>query len=280
MADQLIFGTAVPPPEQAEFLDIVSRYLSKYRHMQPLYNPGYFRNVFRDDYPVFSHPIDIKKAWITQHFGANPASYKPLLGHDGIDYGANVGTAVTCPVEKMAIIDLILQTKSYGRHVWGQDPSGHRYIFGHLHEFCCSKGDIFTRGQIFATSGGNLDDPYHGFSTGPHLHSEWRPVWASNSNGYAGAVDQEPYITFGEVEPIPVPEPEPLFWLIVNTDGLQIRSSAKIPWNNNNRTGERLAKGTKVPVYREDLEGRTWAKISSKSERYACISENLINHMG
>lgn len=271
----LEFGSPVPPPPGSQ-AEILFRLVSKLRHLSPILN----RQYYLAGYPELNHPVPMNIAWITQHFGQNPASYKPLLGHDGIDYGCNVGTPVMCPVDQMTIIDLILQTNSYGRHAWGQDGQGHKYIFGHLHEFCVSKGDVITRGQIFATTGGNLDDPYHGYSTGPHLHFEWRPVWASISNGYAGAENQEPYITVSGIEPVVIPDPEPDFYLIVNTDQLQERTSPKIPYLNNNRTGRKFPKGTKLPVHGQSLEGRLWAKISKKADRFACIQENDTHHMG
>jgi murein DD-endopeptidase MepM/ murein hydrolase activator NlpD len=249
-------------------IDNTLRILSKFRHLPPLWQAEYYKAT----YPVFSHPVDMRQAWITQRFGANPASYAPLKGHDGIDYGQNVGLPVICPVEWMKITDLILQKNSYGRHAWGIDEFGHRYIFGHLHSFECEKGQEFSRGQIFATSGGNLDDPYHGYSTGPHLHSEWRPVWASISNGYAGAENQEPYITFGDVVPV---IPEPLFWMINNTGGLRYRSSPKIVWNN--LTGKNIPKGERVPVYQSDLlDGRLFVKTD---KGYLCYKENETIHM-
>ncbi len=264
------------PPLPPNAIEQVSRIFSKYRHLHPLYN----RNYLKVAYPIFNHPVDLTRWWISQYFGANPASYSPLKGHDGLDYACNVGTAVMCPVDRMTIIDLVLQKNSYGRHVWGQDDYGHKYIFGHLHEWLVSKGDVVTRGQIFATSGGNLDDPYHGYSTGPHLHWEWRPVWASIANGYAGAENQLPYVTYGTVVPVVIPEPEPLFYLVVNEKGnmLQERTSPMKPALNNNRTGKKVPAGTKIPVYATALEGRLWVQTTSKGGHFLCWKEGTLEY--
>lgn len=262
----------VPGPRN--ILEFTERVLQKFRHVNPIWNPHYYRA----DYPAFSHPVDMNNAWISQYFGDNPKNYKPLDGHDGLDYALVTGSNCASPVKWMKITDLLLKKTGYGRQAWGVDESGHRYIFGHLSEFLCDVGQEISRGQIFAKTGGGLEDPYRGYSTGPHLHWEWRPVWASIGNGYAGAVNQYPYITFNGVEIVPIPEPVPLFWMVVNTDGLRSRTSGKIAWNN--LTGKKYAKGTRIPVYESDiLDGRLFAKISATNKEYLCFKENETNHM-
>jgi murein DD-endopeptidase MepM/ murein hydrolase activator NlpD len=214
----------IPSAPDPNVIDNTLRLLSKLRHIQ-LYNV-YTPKFMSVSYPEFSHPIDLDRWWISQNFGANPASYYPMLGHDGIDYACNVGTEGRGVVDEMEVTDLILQTNSYGRHIVGKDSSGHKYIFGHLHEFLCEKKMIIKRGQVFFSTGGNLDDPYHGYSTGPHLHWEWRPAWANVGNGYGGAVDQLPYCTYGDA---PVVEIKPFASAKVknpnnSTFGLNVRN--------------------------------------------------------
>jgi hypothetical protein len=259
--------------------EIADRILTKVRYGGIRVRQRSLEEILQETIPVYSHPVDMTRWWISQYFGDNPSSYKPLLGHDGLDYACNVGTKGMCPSGTLDITKLIQQTNSYGRHIWGKDEYGHTHIFGHVHEWLCSVGDRFTRGQVFFTTGGNLDDHYHGYSTGPHLHWELRPTYASISNGYAGAVNQLPFVTYGAVAPIDVPVPEPLFWVIVNTDQLIIRTTPKIPALNNNKTGEKLAKGTRIPIYGEYLDGRVFGKISKTAEKYACLLENTTVHM-
>lgn len=224
--------------------------------------------------PVFSHPVDMKKAWITQVFGANPQYYTPMKGHDGIDYGLNVGSNVFSPVAEMEVTNLILAKTGYGRNARTIDEFGHRYIFGHLHEFLCEEKQVIKRGEIFALSGGDLADPYHGYSTGPHLHWEWRPIWAVITNGYGGAENQQPFIT-GNAVPIPAPIPEPLYYMVVVADNLRIRTSPSLAGT----TIEFFKKGDVVPVYGEYLDGRKWIKITPYSDRYACAKENNTQFM-
>ena len=201
------------------------RILEKLRYLPPLWNKKY-QTV---ETLKFSHPVDMKTAWITQEFGANPALYRPMAGHDGRDYGLSEGRECAGPVDEMEVTDTILQKNSYGRHVTTIDTYGHRYIFGHLHEFLCQKKDIIKRGQVFATTGGGLQDPYRGYSTGPHLHWEWRPVWASLLNGYGGAEDQKPYMTFGPVTFFYPGAPESLgTGTVKNLLGLTVRAGPSI----------------------------------------------------
>lgn len=257
-------------PQEWSLNEAISRLLSKYRHLNPIWNTEFWKV----ELPSYNHPIDLDRWWISQLFGVNPQNYKPLKGHDGIDYACNRGTPVMCPADWMDITDLILQKNSYGRHAWGKDNYGHRHIFGHLSEFCCEKGQRVYRGETFALSGGNLEDPYHGFSTGPHCHWELRPSWASISNGYAGAEDQLPYCTYGHVSPIPIPEPEPLFWLEVLPEGDQVRERTRPTVNPYNLTGVKFPTGTRIPVYADSLEGKIWIKNKPHSESWVCWKDN------
>ncbi len=248
-----------------------NRIISKLRHVNPIFNAGYKAVAVS----VFTYPVEEKYSkQISQRFGVNPAAYRPLRGHDGIDWYLAVKTPLIIPTEQMTITDLITQTNSYGRHIWGKDENGHRHIFGHLNSFLCQKGDVLERGRVFALSGGNLDDPYHGYSTGAHLHWEWRPIWANIANGYAGAEDQWPFIK-GSTAPIPAPIPEPLYYMVVVADNLRIRTSPSLAGT----TIEFLKKGDVVPVYGEFLDGRLWKKITLYSDRYACAKENNTQFM-
>lgn len=248
-----------------------NRLISKLRYINPIFGTRYKGEVVS----VFTYPIEEKYSkQISQRFGVNPALYKPLKGHDGIDWWLAVKTPLIIPTERMTITDLITQTNSYGRHIWGKDENGHRHIFGHLNSFLCQKGDVLERGRVFALSGGNLEDPYHGYSTGAHLHWEWRPTWASIANGYAGAEDQWPFIK-GTVLPIPVPVPEPLYYMTVVADQLRVRKTASL----SGLTIEYLHKGDIVPIYGDILDGRVWARISPYSDRFACMQENAVKYM-
>jgi murein DD-endopeptidase MepM/ murein hydrolase activator NlpD len=233
----------------------IQRFLSKFRYVN-IYNPEYLRV----DYPQFSSPVDMKIAYISQLFGVNPRDYYPMKGHDGIDYGLSVGSAVRAPID-MTITDLILQKNSYGRHAIAKDVLGHRQIFGHLHEWQCSKGDFIKRGQQFALSGGDLADPYHGYSSGPHLHWEWRPAWANQFNGYGGAENQLPYITFGDVI-----YPTPKAFMIVNVKN---PNGATLGLNVRNNKGKGPAIGSLEPGQEVEIFEISTVEAFGKIDPYA-----------
>jgi murein DD-endopeptidase MepM/ murein hydrolase activator NlpD len=265
---RLSLETPYKVEQTPRFEDMVSRLFSKVRHVD-IYNQKW---VLAGE-PELSYPVEAKFAkQISQLFGMNPSTYYPLKGHDGIDWWLTVRTPIMAPCD-MTITDLILQTNSYGRHAWGRDFMGNRYIFGHLNEWLCEKGDVIKRGQIFALSGGNVEDPYHGFSTGAHLHFELRPIWASISNGYVGAVDPMPYFRLGAATPIQPDIPEPTGYVIAKTR-IRIRTTPKgNVWNN--LTGNYIEKDDRVPYYGEPIvEGRTWLALSKNGNKYACNFEN------
>jgi hypothetical protein len=201
----MVMYRETPPPEP-NFLDVVERILSKLRYANWIEDR--LRKVDPETFKL-AWPVDMRHAWITQYFGQNPSSYYPMRGHDGLDFGLVTGSSVRASAFREHIRYLLLKTSGYGRHAITEDDDGHKYVYGHLHEFRCNVGDVIMRGQEFALSGGGLEDPYHGYSTGPHLHWEWRPYGVSVGNGYGGAVDQLPYVTFGEVAPTPPPEAKP-----------------------------------------------------------------------
>ncbi len=229
--------------------------------------------------PEMSVPVEsVWRTYITQVFGVNPEDYSPLKGHDGVDWGVPVGTPILAPID-MTIFDLLLLKSGYGRHVVAIDGMGNKHIFGHLNKFLCGKKDFIKRGQIFALSGGNLDDPYHGYSSGAHLHYELRPVWESIINGYAGAVDPMPYFTLpaftSGLQPSENPAPvtaSPVYSVkILQT--VRIRKSPKVSVLND--TNKRLyPSDNPVPIYGEILEGRLWGKTSPVEELYVCLNEN------
>jgi murein DD-endopeptidase MepM/ murein hydrolase activator NlpD len=259
------FGLTLPKPSKVE---IAWRIAEKWRHPNFIISDRFAAEP--REVPVYSYPVEEKfSKQISQLFGANPSTYAPLKGHDGIDWWLVVRSYILAPAD-MTITDTILQTKSYGRHAWSLDEFGHRNIFGHLHEFLCKKGDFIKRGQAFASSGGNLDDPYHGFSTGPHLHWEVRPSWASISNGYAGAENQLPWITYGQVTPTPPPEAKPIAKLVVtNPAGLTVRRSSSIYG-----ASVRILK-VNEEVYLYDIgQNDLWGKIDPYANEFVAIQYN------
>lgn len=141
-----------------------------------------------------SYPLD--KIYITQKFGGNPQIYKQfgLKGHNGVDFrvrfvdsplGRRYVTASADGVVEIVRAD----SGGYGTHIRLRHKDGSMTIYGHLTKSYVSKNDKVKNGQRIALTGNT------GFSSGPHLHWEYRPAgWEKNTkNGYAGAVDPLPF---------------------------------------------------------------------------------------
>jgi murein DD-endopeptidase MepM/ murein hydrolase activator NlpD len=135
-------------------------------------------------------PLD--KVYITQNFGSNPEAYKRygLVGHNGIDLRTryidsplgrrNVNAAANGVVEAVRY-----DIDGYGIHVRLRHDDGSMTIYAHLTKPYVSKGQRIGVGARLGLSGNT------GFSSGPHLHFEYRPPgWEKNRlNGFGGAAD-------------------------------------------------------------------------------------------
>mgnify|MGYP003553134487 FL=1 len=136
------------------------------------------------------YPLD--KIFVTQKFGANPGVYSRfnLDGHNGVDFRTRF---IDSPLGRRYVtasadgtIEIVrADAGGYGTHIRIRHSDGSMTIYGHLTKSYVSKGDRVKAGQRIGLTGNT------GFSSGPHLHWEYRPAgWEKNTNnGYAGAVD-------------------------------------------------------------------------------------------
>jgi len=138
-------------------------------------------------------PLD--KWFITQPFGVNPKIYAQfgLKGHDGIDLRTRwidspLGHRyVTASFDGWCEVRLD-GASGYGNHVRIHHPDGSLTIYGHLSKVYVYQKQIVRAGQRIGLTGNS------GFSTGPHLHFEYRPANCNINNGYFGAVDPTLYL--------------------------------------------------------------------------------------
>jgi hypothetical protein len=99
---------------------------------------------------------------VTQWFGANPAMYTAygLAGHEGIDYGAPIGTSIlACHAGTVRV----LSGTKYGTYV-RLDGDGFETVYAHLNGVDVEDGQHVEAGQKIGRVGST------GNSTGPHLH--------------------------------------------------------------------------------------------------------------
>lgn len=131
--------------------------------------------------PVPGTPI------ITQGFGQNPQIYSQFGydGHNGIDFGLDVGSIIYAPHDGIASVHDDGE-QGYGLYLVIDDPK-RRSLLGHLDEILVSNGQTIYQGDPVAKSGNS------GFSTNPHLHWTYKIMKNSavqnKNNGYDGAID-------------------------------------------------------------------------------------------
>jgi hypothetical protein len=161
---------------------------------------------------------------ITQHFGENPQVYAPfgLPGHDGVDFGLPVGTAVLAAADG-TISSVGVDAHGYGLNVRIQH-AGFLTLYGHLSLATAVAKQVVKAGEMIGYSGGQPGNPNSGFSSGAHLHLELR-IPGQGAPGYkTGALDPEPFLTQQNI-------PEPTIckgFGMVAIDQLNLRMEASI----------------------------------------------------
>lgn len=184
-------------------------------------------------------------AYITQTFGANPGWYPVSKGHNGIDFGFNYTTGHPIYAAADGIVEVSRDDKTgYGRHIRIRHSHGVT-IYGHLSKRNVGVGDIVKAKHVIGLSGGDTSDPYAGFSTGPHLHFEYRwdiPAPQVPGGFVYNAVDPLPLIIEHDEDSEPV-----LYQARVITHALNVRKGVG--------TGYPIlyavSKGTILNVYEE-----------------------------
>src|SRR5581483_1258383 len=106
---------------------------------------------------------------VTQAFGATPGEW-------GVDIGLPSGTPIEAPFS-----GTITHEESLGGAAWGDriqlsgGPQGEAIDIGHLQAFAVPVGTHVTAGEVIGISGGGLNDPNHGNTTGPHIEFQLQP---------------------------------------------------------------------------------------------------------
>lgn len=89
--------------------------------------------------------------------------------HQGVDIPVKSGTPVYAPADGIVITAKDTTPNPCGGFI--QINHGSLITkFCHLSKWVVSNGQQVKKGQVIGYTGGGLNDPYHGVSTGPHLH--------------------------------------------------------------------------------------------------------------
>lgn len=179
--------------------------------------------------------------------------------YGGIDYGIATGTPVYAGFD--GTVDARTQKDGYGNHVRVKNQSGEMLVYGHLRDYAVKTGDEVRAGDLL----GFTDNT--GFSSGPHLHFEYR-----DKNGRPQ--NPEPFYVYDfDDEPEPEPEPEPVNDIVIPpvpipvqvkviSDYVNIRQSpsASAPWKGQYKNGKVL------DIMRVWTNGREiWVKVGDES---------------
>lgn len=114
------------------------------------------------------------------------SDYGPRWGtlHGGIDIGTPTGTALA--IDKPGKILAAGLYGGYGNMIDAWVPALKvQFRFAHLVKRYKNVGDTFKANEVIAETGGGLNDPGKGSSTGPHLHYEIDTSY--NGTRYGGA---------------------------------------------------------------------------------------------
>ena len=123
------------------------------------------------------HFPTIPKALMSQKFGAyNPGLYgRETPHHMGEDYCPMPKNPVYAPCDGLVVMSASTGKSGYGGQVRIKTYDSAVVIVGHLTRWDVSKDSTVRAGQQIGLSGGDKSDPNSGFSTGPHIHFEYRP---------------------------------------------------------------------------------------------------------
>lgn len=142
----------------------------------------------------------LAKITITQGFGENLVSfYKTLglLGHNGLDYRARIGTPIYACHKGLVICSGT--DKSGGKCIiiiTNKKGEGYKTIYYHLSSMIVKFGEDVVAGQLIGYSGNTGR-----YTTGPHLHLGLKltvdRMTKNRGNGYNGCIDPTPFLPKG-----------------------------------------------------------------------------------
>lgn len=101
---------------------------------------------------------------VTQYFGETVTNPK---GHTGIDYALPLGTPVLAASDGR-VTTVGFEAGGFGNYVVITHPDGSQTLYGHLQRTMVGQNDYVYTGISVGQSGNT------GYSTGPHLHFEYR----------------------------------------------------------------------------------------------------------
>lgn len=145
-------------------------------------------------------------AYLGQKFGEHLVDYSPMIGHNGLDFPAPLGTKIYASIDGW-IVEQTHKDTGFGLRITQRveaDGKFYQIVYGHMQKLenpvtfaynWLDKARPIKAGQLI----GYVNST--GFSTGNHLHfgvyeQYENGIKINPSNGYGGAEDPEPYLAF------------------------------------------------------------------------------------
>lgn len=104
--------------------------------------------------------------------GNFPVTESHAEGDPGVDYGTPVGTQISTPFSGTVTLDRSGKG-NWGNRVLVKLDNGYTFAVGHLTSMSVQAGQRVNPGDIIGYSGGAVDDPNSGITTGPHIEVQW-----------------------------------------------------------------------------------------------------------
>jgi murein DD-endopeptidase MepM/ murein hydrolase activator NlpD len=168
------------------------------------------------------YPCEEGRWRISQYFGERPNIYTQSRGHNGLDWAIPVGQPIYCAAD--GIVEVAREDRiGYGRHIRIRHSHGIT-IYGHMSRNDVKVGDRVKAKQVIGLSGGATTDPFGGYTTGPHLHFEYR--WDITAPQVPGG------FKYNAVDPFPLlvshVKENALFKIQVKVTALNVRNGPSV----------------------------------------------------
>lgn len=141
-------------------------------------------------YDEVAPTMDAQRYGVARTRGDGTAYY-----HAGVDLPIPSGTNLVATAS--GVVSFVGEMQGYGGTVDILHAGGYLTRYAHMRSFAdVEVGKLVHQGEVIGQSGGGLNDPMRGTSTGPHLHFEVRE--GATMGNWGKHVDPVPYIKDGK----------------------------------------------------------------------------------
>jgi murein DD-endopeptidase MepM/ murein hydrolase activator NlpD len=99
-------------------------------------------------------------------------TFSPSIGEYGADFAMPVGSLIKAPGGGTIFAEEDQGKNAWGYRIFEKLDNGWTFAVGHVSKFLVPIGARVSAGQTIALSGGAVDDPHGGHTTGPHIEPQ------------------------------------------------------------------------------------------------------------